>query len=91
MTVTNLLRKPAAAAESSLLSDFLRRHARQKPDQAAFLCGDRAISWGTLDETSTGLAHWFLNQGLKPATGSRFARSIPSNWCRSIWACSRPG
>jgi len=71
MTVTNLLRKPAAAAESSLLSDFLRRHARQKPDQAAFLCGDRAISWGTLDETSTGLAHWFLNQGLKP--GDRVA------------------
>jgi long-chain acyl-CoA synthetase len=71
MTVTNLLRKPIAAAESSLLCDFLRRHAQQKPDQTAFICGDRAITWGALDETSTGLAHWFLDQGLKP--GDRVA------------------
>jgi long-chain acyl-CoA synthetase len=71
MTVTNTLRKVIAASASSLLCDFLHRHAQQKPDQAAFICGDATISWGVLDETSTGLAHWFVDQGLKP--GDRVA------------------
>ena len=65
MTVTNALRKPVAASADRLLCGFLRRHARQQPDRAAFICGDRAITWGALDLSSTGLAHWFLDQGLK--------------------------
>jgi long-chain acyl-CoA synthetase len=71
MTVTNLLRKPIAASANTVLCDFLRRHAGQKPGQTAFACGDATIGWRALDQTSTGLAHWFLNQGLKP--GDRVA------------------
>src|SRR3569833_2112850 len=71
MTVTTVLRKPIAASTDSLLCDFLRRHAQQKPDQAAFICGDRAITWSALDQTSTSLAHWLLGQGLQP--GDRVA------------------
>jgi long-chain acyl-CoA synthetase len=77
MTVTNLLRKPIAASTDSRLCDFLRHHAQQKPDQTAFICGDRAITWGALDETSTGLAHWFVDQGLEP--GDRVAVCSPNS------------
>jgi long-chain acyl-CoA synthetase len=72
MNVSRETRSPASAAfASNTLCDFLRLHAKQKPDQTAFNCGDRAISWAALDETSTALASWFLDQGLKP--GDRVA------------------
>ena len=74
MTVTNTLRKPIAASTDNLLCDFLRRHAQQKPDQTAFICGEAAISWAALDQTSTGLAQWFLDQGLQP--GDRVAARL---------------
>jgi len=74
MTVSNALRKPvqiAGAPAPDLLSAFLRRHAIRQPDQAAFTCGDRSISWQALEETSTGLARWLLGQGLQ--AGDRVA------------------
>ena len=81
MTVMNVSREtrtPApAACASDTICDFLRLHASQKPDQTAFTCGDRAISWAALDETSTGLARWFLDQGLKP--GDRVAVCSPNS------------
>jgi len=71
MTIIDALRKPAApsmdtAPAPNMLCDFLRRHARQKPDETAFICGARTISWRALDETSANLARWFLDQGLTP-------------------------
>jgi len=76
MTVMDVSRKSVAspvdrASVSKTLCDCLRRHAEQKPNQAALYCGDAAISWRTLDETSTRLARWFLDQGLQP--GDRVA------------------
>src|SRR4051812_25225210 len=71
MTATNALRKPTVASAEGLLCGFLRRHALQQPGGTALICGDRTITWGALDQSSTGLAHWFLDQGLKP--GDRVA------------------
>ena len=73
MTVMNVLRKPSASATDgpSLLCDFLALHARHKPDQTACTCGDETISWAVLDERSTGIAYWFVDQGLQP--GDRVA------------------
>ena len=81
MSVIDVSRKAiVASADTSFapaICDFLRRHAQQKPDQAAFLCGDATISWAALDETSTGLAWWFLDQGLQP--GDRVAVCSPNS------------
>ncbi|HWU54171.1 MAG TPA: AMP-binding protein [Rhizomicrobium sp.] len=78
MTVMDVQRKPIAPAmESGSICDFLQRHARQKPDQTAFTCGESAISWAALDETSTGVARWLLDQGLQP--GDRVAVCSPNS------------
>jgi long-chain acyl-CoA synthetase len=79
MTVADVARKGIASPVDSekLLCDFLRLHARQKPDQTAFTCGKATISWAALDETSTGLARWFLDQGLQP--GDRVAVCSPNS------------
>jgi long-chain acyl-CoA synthetase len=57
----------------------LRQRATEAPDGTALYCGAQSISFGALDETSTALAHWFLDQGLNP--GDRVAvhstNSIP--------------
>jgi long-chain acyl-CoA synthetase len=76
MNVIDLSRNAIAASGDSdfgpkVVCDFLRRNAGQKPDQLAFTCGDASITWSALDETSTGLARWFLDQGLQP--GDRVA------------------
>jgi len=76
MNVIDLSRNAVAASGDrdfgpKVICDFLRRNARQKPDQLSFTCGDASITWAALDETSTGLARWFLDQGLQP--GDRVA------------------
>jgi long-chain acyl-CoA synthetase len=57
----------------------LRQRAASTPDRTALHCGAESISFGALDETTTALARWFLNQGLNP--GDRVAvhstNSIP--------------
>jgi long-chain acyl-CoA synthetase len=81
MTVINVSRKSIAApvdvAFAPAICDFLRLHAKQKPDQVAFHCGEAAISWLALDETSTDLAWRFLDQGLQP--GDRVAVCSPNS------------
>jgi long-chain acyl-CoA synthetase len=69
MTVLDVSRKAFAAPLNgalapSVICDFLRLHARQKPDETALICGDKTLSWAALDQTSSHLAHWFLDQGL---------------------------
>jgi len=80
MTVIDRLREPIASSVDTapnILCDFLRLHAKQKPDQTAFTCGDATISWAVLDETSSALARWFLDQGLQP--GDRVAACSPNS------------
>lgn len=60
------------------LCETLRAHAASQPETTALLCGDRAMSYRELDESSTALARWFLAQGLKP--GDRVAL----HWSNSI-------
>jgi long-chain acyl-CoA synthetase len=80
MTVIDLLRKPIASSVDTtpdILCDFLRLHAKQKPDQTALICGDATITWAALDETSSALARWFLDRGLQP--GDRVATCSPNS------------
>lgn len=69
--------KGAPVKQVKLLCDFLRLHARQRPDQTAFTSGGAAISWAALDETSAAMARWLLDQGLKP--GDRVAVCDPNS------------
>jgi long-chain acyl-CoA synthetase len=82
MNVIDACREAAAAPADrapafGVLCDFLGLHAREKPDRTALLCGDAAISWGALDQTSTSLALWLLDQGLRP--GDRVAVCSPNS------------
>ncbi len=76
MTVVDVFRKSIAAPVdmapvAQTLCDCLHRHAKQKPNQMALFCGDGAISWLALEETSSNLARWFRDAGLRP--GDRVA------------------
>ncbi len=60
------------------LCSILRAHAMKDPKKTALICGDATMSYQELDESSTRLAHWFLDQGLQP--GDRVAL----HWSNSI-------
>jgi long-chain acyl-CoA synthetase len=57
--------------EPKTLCDSLRLHAARKPHGTALQHGDATLSFSALNETSTNLARWFLDQGLRP--GDRVA------------------
>jgi long-chain acyl-CoA synthetase len=54
--------------------------AQRSPNKTAIFCGDARISYRDLDESTTALAKWFLDQGLEP--GERVA----VHWTNSIAA-----
>jgi long-chain acyl-CoA synthetase len=60
------------------LSNILHANALENPHKVALLCGDEAIAYQALDESTTSLAHWFLDHGLRP--GDRVAL----HWSNSI-------
>lgn len=64
------------------LGDSLQLQAERNPQKVSFYCGNEEISYGTLDNYTTGLAHWFLAQGLGLQPGDRVA----VHWTNSIQA-----
>ena len=60
------------------LSSALHTNASNHPDKVALFCGDARMTYRELDESSTLLAQWFLDQGLRP--GDRVAL----HWSNSI-------
>src|SRR5580704_16622743 len=60
------------------LCSSLQLHATKKPQHTALICGETTVSYRVLDDSSTALAHWFLDQGLQP--GDRVAL----HWSNSI-------
>jgi len=52
--------------------------AGQDPHKTALYCGDRCMSYAELDQSTTRLARWFLEEGLRP--GDRVA----IHWSNSI-------
>jgi len=60
------------------LCTSLRAHAAGQPEKTALFCGDAAMSYQALEVSSTLLARWFLDQGLRP--GDRVAL----HWSNSI-------
>ena len=62
------------------LSEILHTQALRDPEATALVCEDEAISYGELDRSSSLLAGWLLQQGLRP--GERVA----IHWRNSIEA-----
>jgi long-chain acyl-CoA synthetase len=62
------------------LVDSLQIHSQENPQKTALFCGDEEMSYGTLDESTTALARWFVGQELQP--GDRVA----VHWTNSIQA-----
>src|SRR5581483_11442845 len=62
------------------LGAHLSAQSQRNPQKIALFCGDDEMSYETLDQTTTALANWFLNQGLQP--GDRVAL----HWTNSIQA-----
>src|SRR5262249_39735554 len=60
------------------LSDALHTHAQWSPQKIALFCDEAQISYQALDESTTALAKWFLDQGLQ--RGDRVA----VHWTNSI-------
>jgi long-chain acyl-CoA synthetase len=60
------------------LGGMLHAQALRNSDATALFCRDRKMSYHELDQSSTRLAAWFLEQGLRP--GDRVA----IHWCNSI-------
>src|SRR5262245_30826011 len=60
------------------LVDALHIHAQRSPQKTALFCGEAQISYRALDEWTTALAKWFLDQGLQ--RGDRVA----VHWTNSI-------
>jgi len=58
------------------LGDSLSASAARDPQQAAIAFEDRSISYEWLEQETTGLAKWFLQQGCK--TGDRIAFYWPN-------------
>jgi long-chain acyl-CoA synthetase len=65
-------------AEPSDVCGSLRLHAETRPHQATLYCGDVVVTWSALEKSTTHLARWFLDQGLRP--GDRVAL----HWSNSI-------
>ncbi len=57
--------------DTTCLHEYLRRHARERGDKAAFLWYGRAISFAELDEWSDAFAHCLIARGVK--AGDRVA------------------
>jgi long-chain acyl-CoA synthetase len=62
------------------LGEMLHSQALRDPEATALICEDEAISYGELDESSSLLAGWLLQQGL------RRGDLVAIHWCNSIEA-----
>ena len=62
------------------LCEPLRAHAQNTPEKTALFCREVEISYKALDDSTTAVARWFLDQGLQ--TGDRVA----VHWSNSIEA-----
>ena len=51
------------------LGDLLSASAARNPQKAAIAFEDRNISYESLEQATTRLAQWFVQQGCNPATG----------------------
>jgi acyl-CoA synthetase (AMP-forming)/AMP-acid ligase II len=59
------------------LTAHLRHWARERPDRAAFVLGDRSLSYAELDEQSGRLAAHLIADGVRP--GDRVAVFLPNS------------
>ena len=59
------------------LGDLLSASAARNPQKAAIAFEDRSISYESLEQATTRLARWFLQQGYKP--GDRIAFYWPNS------------
>jgi long-chain acyl-CoA synthetase len=49
-------------------ADVIRRHARERPEAVAIRCGERALTYGALDDRSNRLAQALLAAGVRAGT-----------------------
>ena len=59
------------------LGDLLSASAARNPQKAAIAFEDRSISYESLEQATTRMARWFLQQGCKP--GDRIAFYWPNS------------
>jgi long-chain acyl-CoA synthetase len=73
------------------LGDLLSASAARNPQQAAIAFEDRSISYEWLEQATTRLAQWFLQQGCKP--GDRIAFYWPNSieTAELYFACFKAG
>ncbi len=62
------------------LPERVRQHAREKPDTAAYIWDDVAITWAELDRTSDAFAARLQALGVKKGEPAACLRPSRSGW-----------
>ncbi len=66
------------AVSDELLHTLFARQAEERPDQKAVVTDSRILSYAEVDEMSNQVAHWLVDQGVKP---NRFvALAMKKGW-----------
>ena len=73
------------------LADLLSASAARNPQQAAIAFEDRSISYEWLEQATTRLAKWFLQQGCKPGDRIAFYRPNSIETAELDFACFKAG
>ena len=65
--------------------------AREVPDRAAIVCGDRTVTWRDFDDRAARLASWLYGQGVRP--GDRVALDLTNvpEYLETFFACLKVG
>ena len=66
-----------ASARTMAHGEVLARWGRSRPDKAAFICGERAVTYGEMDRRANAVAHALAGRGV--AKGDRVAILMGNN------------
>ncbi|MFF7061853.1 non-ribosomal peptide synthase/polyketide synthase [Pseudomonas sp. NPDC008258] len=71
-------RLEASAICEPLLCEQITRHAVERPDAMAVICGERQLTYGVLNERANQLAHHLISSGVRPEScvGIALERSV---------------
>ena len=73
------------------LGDLSRTQARQRPDDAAYVCGDETLTFADVDRRASQVANALLGAGLPPQSrGLRAAKRPPGAESTCPSRTSRP-
>jgi non-ribosomal peptide synthetase component E (peptide arylation enzyme) len=81
----------ARAWQPTTIGQALRQVARSCPDRLAYICNDRRLTFGELDEQSSRLARGLRATGLQPGSRAIFQMGTGIETAVALFACFKSG